>query len=151
MFTCNPIQFAWDKKFGGSLDKPPVCIDTGLQNKFLSSMHVAQVSQFFLWCQCISNIDLSEYCSSSRTNHHPVVRQDQHGQKGPSLLHMACRRHDSPRRTPPANNGHRNQRLMLAIHIRHALDSAGPDIRHTYRLTPCFGCSDNGDVELHQD
>ncbi|EGU71851.1 hypothetical protein FOQG_11187 [Fusarium oxysporum f. sp. raphani 54005] len=42
VFTCNPIQFAWDKKFGGSLDKPPVCIDTGLQNKFLSSMHVAQ-------------------------------------------------------------------------------------------------------------
>ncbi|KAF5711470.1 integral membrane protein [Fusarium globosum] len=42
VFTCNPIQFAWDKKFGGFLDKAPVCIDTGLQNKFLSSMHVAQ-------------------------------------------------------------------------------------------------------------
>ncbi|KAF4951499.1 hypothetical protein FSARC_12893 [Fusarium sarcochroum] len=42
IFSCNPIQSAWDKKFAGSLDKPAVCVDAGLQNKFLSSMHVAQ-------------------------------------------------------------------------------------------------------------
>lgn len=35
-------------------------------------MHVAQVSQLFLWCQCISNIDIPEYCASSRTNHRYV-------------------------------------------------------------------------------
>ncbi|KAM0545818.1 hypothetical protein ACHAPJ_011145 [Fusarium lateritium] len=42
VFSCNPIASAWDKKLAGSLDKPAVCVDAGLQNKFLSSMHVAQ-------------------------------------------------------------------------------------------------------------
>ncbi|KAG5748680.1 hypothetical protein H9Q72_003398 [Fusarium xylarioides] len=134
VFTCNPIQFAWDKKFGGSLDKPPVCIDTGLQNKFLSSMHVAQSIVLLL-----APIIILWYVKINTAK------------KSPSLLHLACRRHNSPWRTSSTNNGHYYQRFVLAIHIRHALDGPGPDIRHTYRLTPCFGCSDNGDVELHQD
>ncbi|KAF4436306.1 hypothetical protein F53441_13287 [Fusarium austroafricanum] len=41
-FTCNPPRSAWDKKFAGSLDTPAVCVDSKLQNKFISSMHVAQ-------------------------------------------------------------------------------------------------------------
>ncbi|KAG4281770.1 hypothetical protein FPRO06_10674 [Fusarium proliferatum] len=38
----HPSRDILDKKFGVFLDKAPLCKDTGLWNKFLSSMHVAQ-------------------------------------------------------------------------------------------------------------
>ncbi|SPJ80723.1 uncharacterized protein FTOL_08834 [Fusarium torulosum] len=42
IFSCRPIGSMWNKKFAGSLKEPPVCVDSVFQNKFLSSMHVAQ-------------------------------------------------------------------------------------------------------------
>ncbi|CAG7557580.1 unnamed protein product [Fusarium equiseti] len=42
IFSCRPLGSAWNKKYAGSLEEAPVCVDSIFQNKFLSSMHVAQ-------------------------------------------------------------------------------------------------------------
>ncbi|KAL4728080.1 hypothetical protein ACLX1H_004801 [Fusarium chlamydosporum] len=42
VFSCRPLGTAWDKRYAGSLEEAPVCVDSVFQNKFLSSMHVAQ-------------------------------------------------------------------------------------------------------------
>ncbi|RGP78306.1 integral membrane [Fusarium longipes] len=42
VFSCRPLGSAWNKRFAGSLDEAPVCVDSMFQNRFLSSMHVAQ-------------------------------------------------------------------------------------------------------------
>ncbi|KAI1068730.1 hypothetical protein NW752_008124 [Fusarium irregulare] len=42
LFSCQPLGSMWNKKYAGSLEEAPVCVDSIFQNKFLSSMHVAQ-------------------------------------------------------------------------------------------------------------
>ncbi|KAH7183535.1 uncharacterized protein B0J16DRAFT_290130 [Fusarium flagelliforme] len=42
LFSCRPFGSMWNKKYAGSLEEAPVCVDSIFQNKFLSSMHVAQ-------------------------------------------------------------------------------------------------------------
>ncbi|CAF3540947.1 unnamed protein product [Fusarium graminearum] len=42
VFSCRPLGTMWNKRYAGSLEEAPVCVDSVFQNRFLSSMHVAQ-------------------------------------------------------------------------------------------------------------
>ncbi|KAM0229796.1 hypothetical protein ACHAPO_009681 [Fusarium lateritium] len=42
VFSCRPLGTMWDKRYAGSLEEAPLCVDSVFQNRFLSSMHVAQ-------------------------------------------------------------------------------------------------------------
>ncbi|GKU06793.1 unnamed protein product [Fusarium langsethiae] len=42
VFSCRPLGTMWDKRYAGSLEEAPVCVNSAFQNRFLSCMHVAQ-------------------------------------------------------------------------------------------------------------
>ena len=149
LFSCRPLGSMWNKKYAGSLEEAPVCVDSMFQNRFLSSMHVAQVN-----CQSHltrTRLTTPEHRSPLRTDRYSLVRQDQQIQESPPFLHLARRRHHSPRRPPPTNHDHNHQRLMLAIHICHALDGDGSHVRHAGSVTSSAGCRHHGHMELAKD